>query len=185
MTEETAERTVGQDLAQTVDPLRLLAQLPLLPYQQLGDLRCGSGALTVLLAKHTYDGKVYATDDSPQARKELQERVTQARLSNVVVFDPKKENKSVLEGTLDGVLLPMVLSDAEDKMAPLARAARVLKKGGWAAVIEWNKRESPAAPPLERRVNEAEAIELGLKSGFRFSERRDLDKGHYLVILRK
>jgi hypothetical protein len=38
---------------------------------------------------------------------------------------------------------------------------------------------------MEERISEAEVIELAHEGGFRFSERRDLDGSHYLVILRK
>ncbi len=68
MTQKSDQTVPSQTLSEQIDPLRILAQLPLRPYQQLGDFRCGKGALTIPLAKHTFDGKVYATDESEAAR---------------------------------------------------------------------------------------------------------------------
>jgi ubiquinone/menaquinone biosynthesis C-methylase UbiE len=183
--QDSKNAAVSRDPADSLDPMRLLAQLPLAPYQTLADLRSGTGGLTVLIAKHTFSGKVYATDRSAAARDELKEKLAQVRLSNVVVYEPKDQAKVIPAESVDGVLLAIALSEADDKVAYLKKVGGLLKKGAWVAVIEWSKRNLGDGPPMEERISEAEVIELAHEGGFRFSERRDLDGSHYLVILRK
>ena len=54
-----------------------------------------------------------------------------------IIYDPAEEKRVVAASSLDGVMVTLVLSDTEDKVRALQRAAGLLKKGGWAAVIEW------------------------------------------------
>lgn len=188
MPKQAATRTAASpEPAESLDALRLLAQLPLAPYQVLADLRSGAGGLTISIAKHTFAGKVYACDRSAPAREELKQKLTQSRLSNVEVFDPKDLAKVIPAESLDGVLLAMALSETDDRVALLKSVGGLLKKGGWAAVIEWYKRDIGAGvgPPMDQRISEAEVKELALEGGYRFSERRDLNGRHYLLILRK
>ncbi len=188
MPKQAATRTAPRpDPSDSVDALRLLAQLPLAPYQVLVDLRSGAGGLTIPIAKHTFAGKVYACDRSAPAREELRQKVTHSRLSNVEVFDPKDQAKVIPPESVDGILLAMALSEAEDKVALLKSVGDLLKKGAWAAVIEWYKRDIGAGvgPPMEQRISEEEVKELAREGGFRFSERRDLNGRHYILILRK
>ena len=43
-------KLLSPDPSEILDPLRLMAQLPLQPYHVLADLRIGSGAITISLA---------------------------------------------------------------------------------------------------------------------------------------
>ena len=186
MTQKTDQATPSQTLVEAIDPLRILAQLPLRPYQRLGDFRCGKGALTIPLAKHTFDGKVFATDESAAGREELVAKLAQTRLSNTVVYDAKDEDSVVEPDSLDGALVALALSTLKtSKPALLKRVAKLLKRGAWAAVIEWTKANAEEGPPLDKRLEEAEVSEIGRQAGFRFAEKRDLSSRYYLVLLRK
>lgn len=186
MTTKADQAVPSQTLAEQIDPLRILAQLPLRPYQLLGDFRCGKGALTIPLAKHTFDGKVFATDESEAGREELTEKLTQVRLSNTVVYDPKDED-SVLEAeSLDGALVTLSLSTLKtSKPAMLKRVSKALKRGGWAAIIEWTKSDADEGPALDKRLTEEDVADIGKQAGFRFAEKRDLSSRYYMVLLRK
>ena len=188
MTPKTAQPIPSQTLVEQVDPLRIMAQLPLRPYQQLGDFRCGAGALTIPLAKHTFDGKIYATDAASDSREQLQEKLNQTRLSNTVVYAPEDEASAVAADSLDGALVALALSAATRKTARqelLKRVAKALKRGGWAAIIEWAKGEGDDGPSQSQRLTDTETIDLGKQCGFRFAEKRDLSSRYYMVLLRK
>lgn len=175
-------KLLSPDPSEILDPLRLMAQLPLQPYHVLADLRIGSGAFTISLAKHNYDGQIFATDASAPMRKNLQEKLSQARLGNVQVYDPKSESKIIPNEGVDGVLLPSMLVAEAEPSAVLSRAIGLLKKGAWAAVIEKHGSDSEEETD---NLPESEIIALAKESGFRFSERRDLDDNFYIIILRK
>lgn len=186
MTTKTDQAAPSQTLAEQVDPLRILAQLPLRPYQLLGDFRCGKGALTIPLAKHTFDGKVYATDEAVANREELENRLQQTRLSNSVVYDPKDEDATVEAESLDGALVALSLSTIRtSKPALLKRVSRTLKRGGWAAIIEWTKADAEDGPALDKRLTDTDIADIGKQAGFRFAEKRDLSSRYYMVLLRK
>lgn len=186
MTTKTDQAVPSQTLADQIDPLRILAQLPLRPYQQLGDFRCGKGALTIPLAKHTFDGKVYATDESEAGRDELSEKLAQVRLSNTVVYDPKDEDSVLEADSLDGAMVPLSLSTLKtSKPAMLKRVSKALKRGGWLAIIEWTKSDADEGPSLDKRLTEEELVDIGKQAGFRFAEKRDLSSRYYMVLLRK
>lgn len=186
MTQKTDQAAPSQALAEQIDPLRILAQLPLRPYQQLGDFRCGRGALTIPLAKHTFDGKVFATDESEAGRQELSAKLAETRLSNTIVYDPKDEDSVVGADSLDGALVALNLSTIKtSKPAMLKRVAKTLRRGGWAAIIEWTKTDADEGPALDKRLTDADVVDIGKQAGFRFAEKRELSSRYYMVLLRK
>ncbi|GBD11479.1 hypothetical protein HRbin23_01146 [bacterium HR23] len=79
-----------------------------------------------------------------------------------------------------------MLSETGDKEGLLRQAYQVVRRGGWTAVLEWQKQEGPKdGPPPEERLSQEEVLALAQKVGFRASERRDVSSRYYLLILRK
>jgi len=186
MSQKTDQQVPSQILAESLEPLRILAQLPLRPYQTLGDFKCGNGALTIALAKYVFDGKVYATDESASLREELEKNLAATHLSNTVVYDQKEEDSTVDPESLDGALVALALSTSKNsKSAFMKRVAKFMKRGAWVAIVEWTKIESPDGPSIDKRLDEAEITEIGQQAGFRFAEKRNLSSDYHLVILRK
>lgn len=180
---KSAEDEAGNPIEQ-VDPLRLIAILPLRPHNVVAIIRAGTGHLAVPLAKYLYSGKVYAVTDGAETGKALKEKLTKSRLTNVVILQESRQSKVPKEG-LDGILLPLVLHGVPNKKAYLRKTADLLKQGAWAAVLEWYRKETPEGPPMRRRLDPPAVMELAKETGFRSSERRDLDDQRYMVVLRK
>ena len=168
-----------------LDPLRLMAQLPLRPYQNILDVGCGSGYLTIPLAKFLFDGKVYAMDSTTSNLNDLKERLAKARLGNVIPVTTKRQQQGIGSENLDGVLLPFTLHQAPDKEAYLQEFLPFLKRGAWIAVLEWQKHGKDGGPPGTQRLDETEVIAMAERAGLRVSGRRTLTTEHYLVLLRK
>jgi len=183
MTKQNSQLVVGYP-TERIDPLRLIAHLPIQPYHELADFRCGSGHLTIPLAKHLFSGKVYASDPDSQALKELKGKVAATHLGNVVILT-EKQQKSIRQDTLDGALMAFTLSSVKDREAPLKSVLRLLKRGAWLAVLEWHDKKTTEGPPVSQRIGEDTVVDLARKVGFRFSQKRNLDGLHYLMILRK
>jgi len=170
-----------------LDPQRLLAVLPLRPYYTVADLRCGSGLLTIPLAKYLFDGRVYAVDPDPSHLEALRQRLEKLRLTNVEavqVGEDRLEEALPREG-LDGILSAFVLWAVQDRLAFLRSTLALLKKGGWLAVVEWRKKEGAEGPPMDLRLSEEEVQDVGRSAGYRFATARILDDHHSLVLLRK
>ena len=186
MSQKTDQSIPSQILIDAMDPLRILAQLPLRPYQRLGDFRCGKGALTIPLAKYVFDGKVYATDELLSAREDLEKNLADTHLTNTVVYDQKEEDTTVDPESLDGAMVTLVLSASKtSKPAFLKRIAKLMKRGSWVAIVEWAKIETDDGPALDKRLDDAEVVDIAQQAGFRFTEKRTLSSDYYLVILRK
>ncbi|MQF82809.1 methyltransferase domain-containing protein [SAR202 cluster bacterium AD-802-E10_MRT_200m] len=171
------ENLVGE----RIDPLRLMAQLPLHPYQVLADYHCGTGHFTIPIAKHVFDGKVYAVDPNVENLEELKKSLSDYRLTNVVV----SKQGDISPSSLDGALLAFALHKMKNKKAILKETLETLKKGSWLAVLEWNDKVIGEGPPASARIGDSEVVELARGIGFRFSEKRILGDQHYLLMLRK
>ncbi|MBI4298255.1 MAG: class I SAM-dependent methyltransferase [Chloroflexi bacterium] len=168
-----------------IDPQRILSFLPLRTYQIVGDIGCGPGYFTIPLAKYLFDGKVWAVDVQQEMLDALQERLKQVHLTNVEPLLSSDAKLPFDKDSLDGALLAFVLHETKNKKGFLAQVKESLKKGGWAAILEWYKKETEYGPPLEARIEEEEAQELVAKAGFRFTSLRDLNGKHYMLLLRK
>jgi len=186
MSQKTEQSVPSQILAESLDPLRILAQLPLRPYQHLADFRCGKGALTIPLAKYVFEGKIYATDETAILREELESNLAGIHLTNAVVYDQKEEDATIDAESLDGALVALALSATKtSKPAYLKRVAKLMKRGAWVAIVEWQKIESEEGPAMDKRLDDAEITDIAQQAGFRFTEKRNLSSDYYLVILRK
>ena len=168
-----------------LDPLRLIAHLPIRPYHNILNVRCGSGYFTIPLAKSLFDGKVYALDSTGAHLDELKQKLLQTRLGNVEVITTKKQQQAIPAKSLDGVLMPFILYQTDDKEAFLKEILKPLKQGAWVAVLEWQQKATTEGPPLDQRLSDAEAVALGERVGLRFTSKRVMSNRHYLVLLRK
>ncbi|MFN3974724.1 MAG: class I SAM-dependent methyltransferase [Dehalococcoidia bacterium] len=180
------ERFLSRENWETLDPMRLVAAVPIRTYHTIADLWCGSGYFTVPFAKYLFEGKVYAIDPDPTLLEALRKQLEAVHLTNVELVEGASLAQALKPESVDGALLFLVLTEVEDKEGLLRQTAQVLRRGGWAAVLEWQKRDGQKdGPPLEQRLSEEEVMALAQKVGFRASERRDVSSRHYLLILRK
>ena len=78
-----------------------------------------------------------------------------------------------------------MLHEASDRKRFLAEARNLLKQGGRLAVLDWYRQAMEEGPPLEKRVSNQEAKEMGETAGLRFVSQRDLNGKNYLMMFRK
>jgi ArsR family transcriptional regulator len=102
------------------------------PALLVGDLGCGTGEMSALLARHVR--QVVAVDSSADMLDAARRRL--AGLPNVDVRQGQIEALPIDEGALDVAVLALVLHYAPDPARSLAEAARVLRRGGRVLVID-------------------------------------------------
>ncbi|MBI4307976.1 MAG: class I SAM-dependent methyltransferase [Chloroflexi bacterium] len=176
---ESAERR--RDL----DPDRVFALLPVAAGQTIADIGCGPGFFTLPLARKVGAGRVYAIDVQEEMLARVRERLAQERVSNVEVVRSEDSDLRIPKASLDGAFMACVLHEAEDRGAFLEAVREALKPGGWAAVIEWQRREMPEGPPLRERLSPRQVrLALG-KAGLTSVKHHDLSGKHYLVLARR
>lgn len=106
----------------------------LLPRLEVADFGCGTGALSVSIAQ--WAKKVTAIDYSPQALEKARERAKREEISNIEFLREDLHDLSLPSGKTDLVVLSQSLHHVEDPAAVLREAARILKRGGRAVVLE-------------------------------------------------
>ena len=99
---------------------------------QVGDLGCGTGALSELLAP--YAGSVIAVDDSPAMISAARKRL--ASFGNVAVRPGQLEALPIEDASLDVALLFLVMHYVVEPELAIAEAHRVLKPGGRLIIVD-------------------------------------------------
>ena len=99
---------------------------------RVGDLGCGTGQLTALVAPHV--GDVIAVDSSSEMLAAARTRL--AAQDNVEVRPGSLEALPIDNGQLDIAMLGLVLHHVPDPALALADAARVLGAGGRVLIID-------------------------------------------------
>lgn len=113
--------------------VELVALLGLLdPEMVVGDLGCGTGAMTAALAP--FVRRVVAVDASPEMLGAARDRLAGA--ANVELRGGEIEALPVADGELDAALLVLVLHHLAEPRAALAEAARALRTGGRLIVVD-------------------------------------------------
>ena len=176
---------ISSQRQQSLDAFRVMSLIPVRPYHVVADVGCGPGYFAIPLAKHVFDGKVFALDVQQEMLDATQEELKRINLTNVdlVLF---KESKLTLEDdSLDGALLAFALHEADSPHDLLKDVRRCLRNGAWVALLEWEKREMEEGPPLKERIDEPELSEIALKAELQFTARHSLNENQYMLVMRK
>ena len=176
---------VSSQRHEQLDIHRVMSHLPILPYHLVADIGCGPGYFTIPLAKILFDGKVYAVDTQKEMLDAAREAIDRVHLTNVELVHSQSRRLRFEKNHLDGALVAFVLHEAKDARTMLKQVYQSLRKGGWLALMEWHKKEEEDGPPVEHRIEEAEAREMAEMLGFRFTSRHQLNSSQYMLLMRK
>ena len=106
----------------------------LLPPLEVADFGCGSGVLTVELAR--WARRVTAVDRSAAALEQAAQRAEREGLSNITFLEADLQAPLPGNGKKDLVVVSQSLHHVESPAAVLAEAARILKPSGRLIVLE-------------------------------------------------
>jgi len=169
----------------SLDAQRIISLVPVRPHELIGDIGAGPGALAIPFAKYTFDGKVFAIDVQKGMLELVGKRASELNLGNIELVVSTESKIPLEDGVLDGEILACVLNEATRPKSLLKESLRLLRKGGWAAVIEWHKRETEHGPPLKSRLSPEEIVEIAAGLGLRKESLRSVQDDRYLLLLRK
>ncbi len=111
----------------------LLGALALLdPSLVVGDLGCGTGALSAALAPHV--ARVYAVDASPAMLSAAADRLS--GFDNVMTAKGLLEALPIESGELDAAVIMLVLHHVTDPLCALREVHRVLRPGGRLLLVD-------------------------------------------------
>ena len=106
----------------------------LLPPLDVADFGCGTGVLSVAIAR--WARHVWAIDQNADALVQARERAGREGRSNVTFLREDLHRLSLKPGRMDLVVISQSLHHVESPAAVLAEAARLLKPGGRLVVLE-------------------------------------------------
>ncbi|QSQ19373.1 metalloregulator ArsR/SmtB family transcription factor [Pyxidicoccus parkwayensis] len=106
----------------------------LLPPLNVADFGCGTGVLSVAIAR--WARHVWAIDQNADALQQARERASREERSNITFLREDLHRLSLKAGRMDLVVISQSLHHVESPAAVLAEAARLLKPGGRLVVLE-------------------------------------------------
>jgi ubiquinone/menaquinone biosynthesis C-methylase UbiE len=168
-----------------LNPEEILDQLDLKADMTAAEFGCGSGGFTVYLAKRLSEGLVWAIDIQEGVLSALKSRQLMEGIHNIKIVRGNLERangSTIPASSLDLVVIPNVLFEAEDKIAIMKEADRVLKNRGILVVIDWL---SEAAHGPEHNVSPKEVKEMAEDLELNFKKEISAGKYHYGLVFEK
>jgi ubiquinone/menaquinone biosynthesis C-methylase UbiE len=171
-----------------LNPARALSALQLMPGQTVADFDSGSGFFTRAAAREVAPGAVWAVDANRELLPRLKNLATGEGLKNVEVVAGNIEKPGgthLPEGMFDAVIIANSLFAVEDKRGVAQEAARVLRKGGRALVIDWEDSFGGLGPHPKDVVSAAQATEFFTQAGFTGAGEAPAGAYHWGLLFRK
>ncbi|MBI3627549.1 MAG: class I SAM-dependent methyltransferase [Candidatus Sungbacteria bacterium] len=178
-----------QDPSSFLNPERVVSYFDIAKGSIVADFGAGAGYYTIPLARKVGpEGKVYAFDIQPHSADLVRSKARMHHILQVEALTADLERNHgthLKDAVVDFILCSSVLHQAEDKLAVLHEAARILKPGRLLAVIEWDLIPAPGGPKPEFRIAKARARELCESSGFMLDREFEAGTHHYGLLFKK
>jgi len=168
------------------EPETILNQVNLKPHMTVAEFGCGSGGLTIPLSKKVKQGRVYALDILEEKIDALKHKAKMENIFNIktIICDlDEKEGSTLNSESVDVVLIPNVLFQAEKKDLMIEEGARILKKGRELLIVDW-KKDSPFGPK-EGKISAEKVKELASQAGLSLKTEVSLGEYHYGLTFSK
>jgi len=172
-----------------ISPENLIPQLSITSGMQVADFGCGSGHMTMALAKIVgKDGFVNASDVQKSALEAVKNKAMALGLENIGYIHADLEvigSTRISELTQDAVFISQALFQSKKKEEILKEALRILKTGGFLIMIEWKKGSGGLGPPDDLRSSEDLLKSISESIGFHFEKSLNVDKFHVGLVFKK
>lgn len=163
-------------------PSETLAKLGYKKGDDMADIGCGIGLFTLPAAEIGGEqSKIYAVDVSSEMLADVKKRAESAGLGNIIPVKSDEYDFKLADGAADLVFICAVLHEIDDRRRFLAEAARICRKNGKIAVIDFNETYTESGPPLSHRIARERVSELLAGAGFRSITVSDVSEAFYAV----
>lgn len=176
-------------MSELISPESIVPQLGIGEGMRIADFGCGSGHMTMELARKIgKDGLISAIDVQTSSLATVKEKARSLGLENVVCIHADLEvvgGTGIDSETQDVIFISQALFQSKKKEEMLKEGLRILKVNGILVMIEWKKGSGGLGPPDELRTSEEDLIKLTEGVGFRFERNIEADRFHSGMIFRK
>ncbi len=169
-------------------PSAVIKQCGFVAGMKVADLGCGVGHWSLAVASVIGSGKVYAID----IQKELLGKVVDsARAKNIHNIDvlwsdiDEKEGVDLRDASVDAVVICNALFQFEKKDVALSEAFRILRKNGFALIVDWADSFGGIGPQKPMVVTEDTAKRLCEREGFVYVKNIAAGTHHWGILMRK
>jgi ubiquinone/menaquinone biosynthesis C-methylase UbiE len=179
------ERLESPEREQWQKPDQVVAALGLRSGQVVADLGSGPGYFSVrLAAKVGKKGRVFAVDVEPVILATLRDRIAARRLAQITPVLGLPDDPLLPASSCDRALSVNAYHHLADGPASLRRMARVLRRGGRLAIIDFHKRETPMGPPVSERVSREALLGHIRRAGLTVANELTFLPHQYFFLLR-
>ncbi len=167
------------------NPAAMLKKLGIRKSMAVADLGCGPGFFTIPIAGIVGSkGLVCAVDSNPMAIGMLTEAVHSSHATRIKIVKRDVCSTGLDSSSIDIAFFSNVFHDIKNKASFLKEVHRILKPGGAAIDLDWDKVRRPTGPPIEITVSKRDAIRMLSKGGFSKIDIMDIGRYHYCLICR-
>lgn len=174
---------IDTDRSRVLGPDKIISLLPIEPDHAVMDVGCGNGFFSFPLAGYLARGRLYAVDMQDGMLQDIRDRVAAENIGNIEVVLSRESDIPLPKAGLNGVFSAFMFHETLDQAGFLRLLKRLLKPGGWLAMLEWHKREMESGPPVSERIAEEECLSLLEAAGFMLASRPYLSEEHYVFIV--
>lgn len=171
------------------DPTENLKNLNIKEGWKVADFGTGSGFYALGLAKRVGEsGRVYAVDVQKDLLSKLKNKAREEHLFNIEVVWAdldKLGGTKLADSFLDAVVISNVLFQSEHKENLAKEAARVLKFGGEAIVIDWSDSYGGLGPHRDHVFTSNKGETLFTNNGFVVVKSFDAGEHHWGLLFKK
>ncbi len=165
-------------------PRRVVEALGLRRGHVVAEIGSGPGYFTLRLARAVGpSGRVYAVDPEPAMLDALRKRLRRGGVRNVTPVLGLGDDPLLPPGVCDLALIVNAYHHFADGPALLHRLGRALQPHGRLVNIDWDARETPVGPPLERRVAPETFLRAARGAGLTLIRARDMLPHQYFFVL--
>ncbi|MCJ8014533.1 class I SAM-dependent methyltransferase [Paenibacillus sp. KQZ6P-2] len=165
-------------------PEQLLDLLDLTGSEDILDVGAGGGYFTFPAAERTR-GTVYALDAQPEMLEHLKSRMPERTSGRIEIIQGEAEQIPMEDAKVDAVICSMVLHEVDPLEQGLREIRRVLRQGGRALCIEWERVETESGPPLNHRIASADMAGILEGMGFKVLSRQPWTEAYYSIVFEK
>lgn len=167
-------------------PDEVVAALALEPGQVACDIGAGPGYFSLRLARAAGNaGQVFAVDVEPRMIELLRTRLEASGVRNVTPVLALPDDPLLPPAACDLILIVDTYHHFPDGPAYLRRLARSLRPGGRIVNIDFQKRELPLGPPVDRKISREAFLADARAAGLKLAGEKEFLPYQYFLILAK
>lgn len=168
-------------------PGEVITSLELQPGMSVADIGAGTGYFALPIARAVgTGGSVYAVDFQTGMLDLLGKKLIEPNApSNIRLVHGTATHTTLPDKCVDFVFLANVWHEFDDHALVLKESARLLRKNGRLAILDWRPNvQQPPGPPLDHRISSTVVADTLRTNGWKFERSGNVGKYHYLVLAR-